>query len=150
MPKRFTLNKQQRLKSRKHIEQLFSEGKRFTVNPFRVFYLFPTVSKQEPSKEVSRKDPQSAITNLQFGVGVSTKNFKHAVDRNRIKRLTREAWRLQKNSLEEILGARQKTLHVFLVYTGKELPVYAEVFAKLAVILKKLRLFLDENTTPHS
>jgi ribonuclease P protein component len=75
MPKRFTLNKQQRLKSRKDIEQLFSEGKRFTVNPFRVFYLFP--------KETSNIQP--SIFNLQFGVGVSTKNFKNAVDRNRIK-----------------------------------------------------------------
>jgi ribonuclease P protein component len=64
--------------------------------------------------------------------------------------MARVAWRLQKNSVEEILDAKQKTLHVFLVYTGKELPVYAEVFAKLAVILKKLGLFLDENNTPHS
>ena len=140
MPKQFTLNKQQRIKSRKAIEQLFSEGKRFTVNPFRVFYLFPG---EIPNLQLS-------ICNLQFGVGVSTKNFKHAVDRNRVKRVTREAWRLQKNTIEEILEAKQKSLHVFLVYTGKELPVYADVFAKVTVILKKLRPILDENNTSHS
>ena len=146
MPKQFTLNKQQRIKSRKAIEQLFSEGKRFTVNPFRVFYLFPG----EIPNIQSTHGALRAIPNLQFGVGVSTKNFKHAVDRNRVKRVTREAWRLQKNTIEEILQAKQKSLHVFLVYTGKELPVYADVFAKVTVILKKLRPLLDENNTSHS
>lgn len=144
MPKRFTLNKQQRIKSRKAIEQLFSEGKRFTVNPFRVFYVFPQIDNLQSAPNSYR------VANLQFGVGVSTKNFKKAVDRNRVKRLTREAWRLQKNAVEEILLAKQKSLHVFLVYTGKELPVYADVFAKVAVILKKLRPLLDENNTSHS
>jgi hypothetical protein len=37
--KQFTLGKDERLKSRKQIEQLFSEGKKFTVTPFRIFYL---------------------------------------------------------------------------------------------------------------
>jgi ribonuclease P protein component len=146
MPKQFTLNKQERIKSRKAIEQLFSEGKRFTVNPFRVFYLLQDTGKESTVEE----NPKSRIANLQFGVGVSTKNFKKAVDRNRIKRLTREAWRLQKNTVGEILQAKQKSLHVFLVYTGKELPVYADVFAKVTVILKKLRPLLDENNTSHS
>lgn len=132
MSKRFTLNKQQRLKSRKAIDQLFSEGKRFSVNPFRVFYFFAEGAA------------------LQFGVGVSAKNFKKAPDRNRIKRVTREAWRLQKNTLEELLQEQRKLLSVFLVYTGKELPEYKEVFSKLTVILKKLRQALDENTTSHS
>lgn len=149
MPKRFTLNKQQRIKSRKTIEQLFSEGKRFTVNPFRVFYLLSQGIPNIPRLN-DAAGQESSIFNLQFGIGVSTKNFKKAVDRNRIKRLTREAWRLQKNTVEEILQGKQKSLHVFLVYTGKELPVYADVFAKVAVILKKLRPLLDENNTSHS
>lgn len=150
MPKQFTLNRQQRIKSRKAIEQLFSEGKRLTVNPFRIFYLLQEVAGQSAAASAAKENLQSAIANLQFGVGVSTKNFKHAVDRNRVKRVTREAWRLQKNNVEEILEAKQKSLHVFLVYTGKELPVYADVFAKVTVILKKLRPLLDENNTSHS
>lgn len=156
MPKQFTLNKQQRIKSRKAIEQLFSEGKRFTVNPFRVFYLLQTTANgpgKVSTAEINLKSARRVlwtIANLQFGVGVSAKNFKHAVDRNRVKRVTREAWRLQKNTVEEILQAKQKSLHLFLVYTGKELPVYADVFAKVTVILKKLRPLLDENNTSHS
>ena len=126
------------MKSRKIIEQLFSEGKRFSVNPYRIFYLLPG--------EIN----PSLTSNLQFGVGASAKNFKKSPDRNRIKRLTREAWRLQKNTLDELLQSKQKSLFVFLIYTGKELPQYEDVFGKLTVILKKLRQLLDENNTSHS
>jgi ribonuclease P protein component len=138
MAKRFTLGKQERLKSRKIIEQLFSEGKRFSVNPYRVFYLLP------PAIDSSQANL------LQFGVGASARNFKKSPDRNRIKRVTREAWRLQKNTLDELLQHKQQSLFVFVIYTGKELPQYDEVFGKLTLILKKLRQLVDENNTSHS
>jgi ribonuclease P protein component len=121
MPKANTLGKTERLKSRKIIEQLFSEGKSFAYTPFRVYYLLSNTAAP-----------------LQFGAGVSTKNFKKAVDRNRIKRLTREGWRLQKNSLKETIKEQNKSLSVFLIYTGKQLPVYKEVYDKTGKIIEKL------------
>lgn len=127
MAKQFTLGKNERLKSRKLIEQLFKSGKSFTTFPFRVYYLL------QPSPFF-----------LQFGAGVSNKNFKKAVDRNRIKRLTREAWRLQKNSLEESLKTNNKTLSVFLIYTQKELPDYKTIYDKTGLILKKLTKIINE------
>ena len=132
MSKQFTLGKNERLKSRKQIEQLFAEGKSFVVNPFRVYYVVKG---------------QLSIVNgsVQFGVGVSNRNFKKAVDRNRIKRLTREAWRLQKNELKERLKKINKQLNVFFIYTGKELPDFATVKDKVAVALKKLADKTDEN-----
>ena len=87
---------------------------------------------------------------LQFGVGVSAKNFKRAVDRNRIKRLTREAWRLQKNELSEKVKTAQKQLNVFFIYTGKELPDFTIVKDKVAVALKKLADKIDENIPANS
>jgi len=87
---------------------------------------------------------------LQFGVGVSAKNFKRAVDRNRIKRLTREAWRLQKNELSEKVKTAQKQLNVFFIYTGKELPDFITVKDKVAVVLKKLGGKIDENISTNS
>lgn len=122
MSKQFTLGKTERLKSRKIIEQLFKEGKSFAFPHFRVYYLFSTASD----------------TSLQFGAGVSTKNFKKAVDRNRVKRVTRESWRLQKAPLQELVKEQNTRFSVFLIYTAKELPVYKEVYEKTGKIIDKL------------
>jgi ribonuclease P protein component len=120
--KQFTLGKKERLKSRKSIEQLFSDGKSFAINPFRVYYLFDT----------------SPGSSLQFGAGVSSKHFKKAVDRNRIKRMMKEAWRLQKTPLSSLVKEQTRQLNVFFIYTGKELPDYKEVYEKTGKIADKL------------
>jgi ribonuclease P protein component len=86
--KQFTLGKEERLKSRKQIEQLFDKGKSFVVSPFRIYFIVNGVPIDVGRSMVRNENC------LQFGVGVSNKNFKKAVDRNRVKRLTREAWRL--------------------------------------------------------
>jgi ribonuclease P protein component len=134
MTKQFTLGKNERLKSRKQIEQLFSTGKKFVAGPFRIFFLV--------HRQLVSGNKQNL---LQFGVGVSAKNFKRAVDRNRIKRLTREAWRLQKNELKEKVITNNTNMNVFVIYTGKEIPDYALVKDKVAVALKKLSEKIDEN-----
>jgi len=134
--KQFTLGRGERLKSRKQIEKLFAEGKSFVVNPFRVYFLV--------------HGPSTMGHGLQFGVGVSAKNFKKAVDRNRIKRLTREAWRLQKNDLREKIKTTQKQLNIFFIYTSKELPEFTSVKDKVAVALKKLADKIDENIPANS
>ncbi len=120
MAKQFTLGKNERLKSKKQTDLLFSEGKKFSVTPFRIFY----------------SENTSISTSHQFGVGVSSKIFKKATDRNRIKRLVREAWRLQKPLL-------QSKLVIFFIYTGKELPEYKEVFDKMGKAIEKLNKLLS-------
>jgi ribonuclease P protein component len=132
--KQYTLGKKERLKSRKQIEQLFSEGKRFTITPFLVYYLVngECLPAGKAGSMVNNK------SNLQFGTGVSGKIFKKAVDRNRIKRLIREAWRLQHVELKEKLKAAGNQLNVFLIYTGKEMPEYKLVSEKVKSALQKL------------
>jgi ribonuclease P protein component len=137
--KQFTLGKEERLKSRKQIENLFDKGKSFVVARFRIYYI---INSEVPI--------QRGESGLKFGVGVSAKNFKKAVDRNRIKRLTREAWRLQKNDIKEKVGETQRQLNVFLIYTGKELPDFTTVKDKVAIALKKLLDKIDENISAHS
>ena len=75
---------------------------------------------------------------LQAGFGATTRNFKKAVDRNRIKRLSREAYRLQKQTLYDHLMEKNRSLAVFFIYTGKELPDYGTVTEKIGVALQKL------------
>jgi ribonuclease P protein component len=123
MVKKFTLKKDERLKRRKVIEKLFSEGRAVASFPIRVQYKID--------------DPLLTVS-LQAGFSVSSRNFKKAVDRNRIKRLMREAYRLQKAPLEQALQTKQQKLALFLIYTGKELPNYALVREKIEVVLKKL------------
>jgi ribonuclease P protein component len=69
---------------------------------------------------------------------VSSKNFKKAVDRNRIKRLMRESYRLQKNELLDKLAAGSKSLIIFFIYTGKEVPDLATVHGKMSTAIKAL------------
>lgn len=136
MAKQFTLGKNERLKSRKQIEQLFSEGRKFTITPFRVFYLFQATLTSDHLQ-----------LKLQFGVGVSVKIFKRAVDRNRIKRLIREAYRLQKNELAEKLKLSGSKLNIFFIYTAKEIQDFNLVKDKVALVLKKFEKIVDEKTS---
>jgi ribonuclease P protein component len=75
---------------------------------------------------------------LQGGVAVSSRNFKKAVERNRVKRMLREAYRLQKDAFQNILTDSGKTAIVFFIYTGKNLPVFSEVKDKVSSILQRL------------
>ncbi|WP_462249584.1 ribonuclease P protein component [Ferruginibacter sp.] len=134
---RYTLGKNDKLKSRKAIEQLFKEGKSFSVFPFRVLYL---------------EAPPGSLTknNLQTAFSVSKKHFKKAVDRNRIKRLIREAWRLQKNILSDKINIRNKNLAVFIIYTGNELPEYELIFEKITAVIKRVLKIINETTVTNT
>ena len=117
------MGKKERLKSRKKIEMLFESGQRFTIAPFLVYYLLHNEVK---------------LPTLQVGVSASKKNFKKAVDRNRIKRIIREAYRLQNQALKENIKLHSNSLDLFIIYTGKNIPGYNVVSEKLKPVLKKL------------
>jgi ribonuclease P protein component len=134
VPKLYTLNKNERLKSRKQIEQLFKEGKKISIFPLHIYYQFTGLTTS---------DSRLAT---QIGVGVSAKNFKKAVDRNRIKRLIRESYRLQKPNFNNTIRASNQQLNVFIVYTGKELPDYKLVYDRVAIALQKISAAIEKRS----
>jgi len=123
---RYFFRKADKLKSKKTIDELFGKGSSFSNYPFKVFWL-----------------PKNKEAILQAAVGVSSRNFKKATDRNRIKRLMREAYRLQKEKLQQHLKEKDQQLSVFILYLGKELPEYETVFEKTGVIIKRLVKLTD-------
>ena len=111
---------------------MFKEGKSFSIFPFRVVWKY----QPQPEKYL-----------LQAGFTASSRNFKKAVDRNRIKRLMKEAYRLQKNTLQQLVAAKEKQLTVFFIYIGKEVPAQIMVIDKLNQILKRLqKMVYEENS----
>ncbi len=142
MHQRYTLTKAEKLKSRKRIEWVFKEGKSLSVFPFKVFYLLvrPSTSPPPSSPAPPPSPPRSPAPPPppQAGFGAGSRHFKKAVDRNRIKRLSREAYRLQKQPLMDVLAEKGRSMALFFIYTGKELPDHSTVQVKIGVLLQKL------------
>ncbi|MRG46861.1 ribonuclease P protein component [Chitinophaga sp. SYP-B3965] len=107
------------------IETLFRKGKAFSIFPYRVIYM--------PAKLTSDKYP------VQAGFSVSSRKFPHAVDRNRIKRLGRECYRLQKQELYDALQGKSSQLAVFFIYTDKKIADLPTLRDKFSVILERLK-----------
>ncbi len=128
--KAFSYSKAEKLKSRKLLNKLFKEGKSLNAFPLKLIYLW-----NETSKDLSESNSQ--VSTIVVGVGVSARNFKKAVDRNRIKRLLRESYRVQKQLLVG-LNAHEKQWQVFFIYTGKELPETSVIQSKMQILMTKL------------
>ena len=128
--KQYTFSASERLKSRKQIGLVFNQGRHVNLPPLRTSWILEKGIGGEP---------------LQAGVGASGKYFKKATDRNRIKRLLREAWRLQKSQLKNLLKAREMKLSVFLIYNGRELPEHQQVMEKVKEVIDRLTHIVNEN-----
>ena len=124
---RYFFGKESKLKSRNVIQQLFSEGKHVLVYPLKAVYIFGNEKHH-----------------LQAGVSASKRNFKKAVDRNRIKRLIREAYRLKKPTLENHLIQNNQNLSIFLMHVGKEIPEYDQLMESVEKIIKRIVKISEE------
>ncbi len=119
---RFTFSKKERLASRKTIEKIFQSGKAINESPFRLLWI--------------ESDGEEKIF-LKLAISVPRKNFKKAVDRNKIKRLIRERYRLNKHSFFPPIGSSEKNYAAIIIYTGREIPDGKEMEAKFFVTLQR-------------
>jgi len=112
-----TLGKQERLKSKTLIGNLYKEGKSVKSFPLRLVYLQTEHASKYPA---------------QVGVSVPKRNFKKAVDRNRIKILLRETYRKQKQIVYDTID---KPYVYMISYIGKEKCTYTEIDLKMNQLL---------------
>lgn len=113
-----TFSKLERLTSKTLIQELFSNGSSFYLFPFKVMYI--KADPDQPSHQVLFSIPK--------------RNFKRAVDRNRIKRQLKEAYRLNKS----IIANLPDKLCIGYIYTFKEKLPYANLEKKLSESLIRL------------
>jgi ribonuclease P protein component len=111
-----TFKKDEKLKSKKAIEFLFTKGKQKNFFPLKVF-----VSKGNPEKPFP----------VQFMVSVPKKKVRSAVKRNRIKRIIREAWRLNKHILYVPLQEEKIHVNVMFMYLDNNEPKLADLQKKM-------------------
>ncbi len=123
-----SLPKEQRLYRKKAIQNLFEKGKGFSFYPFRVVTYPHKPVDEEPSV------PRVVIS-------VSKKRFHHAVKRNKVKRLIREAWRKNKSGIMLKCEVKNITFDFALVYTATVILSYQEIEKKI----KELSLRLENS-----
>ena len=117
-----TLGKKERLKSQKLIGRLFEEGTSIKIFPFRLVYI------------------ATEKTSLKSSFSVPKRNFKKAVDRNSIKRLIKEAYRLEKNNAFKTSNYNCVFMITFL---GNKELAFSEIQIKIRELLK---LFIETQT----
>lgn len=131
----FSLSKRERLNSRKSIGELFDRGNSFFIFPLKVVYGFVDSADGQPVKAA---------------FSVSKRNFKRAIKRNYLKRLMREAYRLNKKSLVDAFVADSPKLAVMFIYAVKDEKDYSTVEKSMRKSLAKLRSLLDAGFPPES
>jgi len=123
----FSYPKKEKLKSKKLIEQLFSEGNSVSAFPLRMVYL-----KTEFEDDVQFKT----------GVSTSKRNFKKAVDRNHIKRLLREAYRLNKTAYFNNIS---ESYALMILYISKDGTDFDSVETKMKQLLEAFSKKVSQN-----
>lgn len=134
MPNVFTYQKTDKLKSRKQTQHLFSTGQAINVFPIRLIYTVVPIS--------TNADNLSLTSVLQAGVGAPSRTFRKAVQRNRVKRLLREAYRLEKPNFISQASLENKRVNLFFLYTDAlvltQVDIQGKVKEALSLLVTKL------------
>ena len=116
---KLTFGKNEKLKSRKAFDDLFSGGKTFVSHPVRFVY------RIKPKEDYD----------IRVGVSVGKKKFKHAVDRNLLKRRCKEAYRLNKLIVEP---SPNYSVDLIMIYTSSKHQPFEKIEEAIKILLPKL------------
>ncbi len=123
MPLSNSYGREEKLKSRKQIDLLFTKGKSVNQFPVKLIYMEVTGETDFPVKA---------------GVIAPSRLFKKAVQRNRVKRLLREAYRTEKAPLIEYAVSQNRKLALFILFVDKAIPTYSLVKEKVSLAIPRL------------
>lgn len=122
--RRYSFTKEERLSLKRSIDLLFEKGRSFVAFPLRVVYL--------PLDE-------SASVPVSILISVSKKRIRHAVGRNRVKRLVREAYRVHKYDLVDSLSEEKRRVLVAFLYMDGEIHPFSGVEKAMVKAIRILR-----------
>lgn len=127
--KTYTLNKEERLKSKKLIDEIFTKGSSVKLGFLRLNFIETSFESEYNSK---------------VAFSVPKRNFKLAVKRNLLKRRMKESFRLNKFELYDFLTANNLKIGILFVYLAKEEKSYQEIDDNILKIFKKLQTHINE------
>ncbi len=132
MSSQFTFQKKDKLKSRKQTQFLFAKGQSMNAFPIKLIY---TLESNEPGS-------------VQTGVGAPSRTFRKAVDRNRVKRLLREGYRLERPEFiaSSVDALNKLRVNLFFLYTDATVISQKEIQEKIKQLLSRLSEKI--NSTP--
>jgi len=125
-----TFGKEYKLCNKRQIDAIFASGKSQKAYPLIARYSCLTTNSNIP---------------FQIVISAPKRTFRSAVQRNRIKRICREAVRNNKAELETWLRDRNFQLGIFLLYTGKEEIPFSKLERKTANLFRKIIDDLHKN-----
>ena len=124
-------SKKEKLKSRKAIQQLFETRQSVHVFPLRLIW--------------QKFELPLSTSPIQFAVTVPKRAFPKAVQRNRIKRIIREVYRLNKANFYQVLAKEEAQFGMMFLYSGKREPTLGEIEKALKKLMKILPKQINKN-----